>query len=70
VSEELAERLRKAASGEGELRLDPLPLGGEELCRHWDREPGPWLGVALRELAAVWACREENDVDGLLNRRA
>ena len=62
----LAERLLRAASGEGELRLAPLPLGGEELCAHFGRPPGAWLGGLLAELQAAWACREAQNVSRLL----
>jgi tRNA nucleotidyltransferase/poly(A) polymerase len=64
---ELRERLLLAASGEGELRLEALPLSGDDLLRHLGRPPGPWLGPLLKELATVWACREGNTRQELLD---
>ena len=67
VDEALAERLLLAASGQGELRWEPLPVDGDILCRHVKRKPGPWVGQLLGELRAAWACREVDNIDGLLN---
>lgn len=67
VDEALAERLILAASGQGELRWEPLPVDGDILCRHVKRKPGPWVGQLLGELRAAWACREVDNIDGLLN---
>lgn len=63
----LAGRLRVALTGRGELRTEPLPIGGTELSQYWSREPGPWLKPLLDELEAAWACREVNDTIELLD---
>lgn len=64
IPRQLAQRIL-AAPGQ-ELRAEPLPIGGRELCQYWSREPGPWLGRVLKELESAWACREYDDVPGLL----
>ncbi len=66
INQELKKRLLLAATEEGELRRTPLPLNGHDLCRHWNRKPGPWLGPVLAELQAAWACREVDSAEKLL----
>lgn len=66
VDQALKERLLLAATDRGELCWAPLPLNGHDLCRHWNRKPGPWLGPMLAELQAAWACREVDSGEKLL----
>lgn len=53
-----AQQLLAATRGTGGLHLTPLPLKGEDLCRYFNRPPGPWLKPLLKELRAAWACQE------------
>jgi tRNA nucleotidyltransferase/poly(A) polymerase len=47
--------LLKEAKGEGSLRWDSPPWSGGELTAALGKEPGPWLGKALRALEVQWA---------------
>lgn len=64
----LADRILNAP--QGELRPEPLPLSGRDLCQHHSRPPGPWLGPLIKELETAWACREYNDIPTLLQHSA
>ena len=64
----LAERILSAP--QGELRPDPLPISGRDLCQYHSRPPGPWLGPFIKELETAWACREYNDISSLLEHSA
>lgn len=68
VPSALARRILDAPRAE--FRPDPLPIGARELCQYWSREPGPWLGRALKELEIAWACREHDDIPALLEHSA
>jgi tRNA nucleotidyltransferase/poly(A) polymerase len=62
----LARRIALAAAGEGELRLSAMPVNGDDLCRHYQRPPGPWLGTMLTQLRVAWACRQAETASELL----
>lgn len=61
------DRLRSGLGAhDSELRVDPMPLTGKELCSHLGKKPGKWVGPVLRELETAWVCREVQDVEELL----
>lgn len=41
-----------------DLRWEPLPMTGGELCQRLGRQPGRWVGEVLQELELRWACKE------------
>jgi hypothetical protein len=61
------ERIQQEARGEGELRWEPVPWSGTELTIRLSREPGPWLGEALRELEKRWALRQVDELEDALS---
>ena len=63
LSSHSRERIRVEASGEGSLRWDPTPWNGDELKAAMGKEPGPWLGKAIRVLETQWAVGEVQNLE-------
>ena len=66
LSDEERARLLTEAKGQGELRWESVPWNGDEVTERLGREPGPWLGDALRKLEKSWALRQVKTLDDAL----
>lgn len=66
LSPEVRERASHLTEGWGEMRGDPMPWTGVELCHSLELSPGPWVGRLLKEAEAAWRCQEVGNESELL----
>jgi tRNA nucleotidyltransferase (CCA-adding enzyme) len=50
------QRVLREANRRGEINWEPLPWNGDQIAALVEREPGAWLGGALRRVESAWAC--------------